>query len=253
MGTRESVSERLLPPTELCFRVSGTRDLDWFHRSGKITLDVYTRALVRVEHTFTDFTDIYDWGCGCGRVLRWLLDAAPQARLYGSDIDVPAIDWLRQNYPELDVRPNNGLPPLPFRNIGFDLVLGYSVLTHLDEHYQDAWLAELHRVTRPGAVLLLTVSSNRMWQHTMETSDHHNLDQLRALRGKLDENGIMHWTGDDWEQYFPEFYHTTFHLPEYIYQHWSRWFEVVAIEPGSAEMPQDVVILRRGVDQAHSA
>jgi len=240
-------ANRPIPPEELCWRVSGTRDTQWFHRSGEITLKIYRQALAQAGCRFADFTDIYDWGCGSGRVLRWLLDEAPQARLFGSDIDTPAVEWLRQNYPELDVRPNAGSPPLPFRNTTFDLVLGYSVLTHLDEAFQDHWLTELKHVTRPGAILLLTISSNHMWTHTMRTSEHPNLDQLRNMRGQLDERGIAHWIGDGWEQHFPDFYHTTFHLPEYIYRHWSQWFEVLAIQDGSDEMPQDIVVLRSGL------
>lgn len=239
--------DRPLPPEELCYRVSGTRNLEWFDRSGKITVDMYAKGLAKLDCGFTEFNDIYDWGCGCGRVLRWLLDEAPRARLFGSDIDGAAVEWLRTNYPQLDVRTNAGLPPLPFRNVAFDLVVGYSVVTHLDERYQDAWLAELHRMTRPGAALLLTISSDRMWDHTMTTSDHPRLAELRAMREALDERGIIFWTGDGWEQHFPEFYHTTFHTHDYVRRHWSQWFEVVAIQEGTAEMPQDIVVLRRGI------
>ena len=57
---------------------------------------------------------------------------------------------------------SDGLPPLPFDDARFDLVLGYSVFTHLNVQYQDAWLGELRRLVRPGGILLLSISGPRM-------------------------------------------------------------------------------------------
>ena len=47
---------------------------------------------------------------------------------------------------------------MDFPDAYFDLIFNHSVFTHLDENYQDAWLAELERVTKPGGVLVLSVS-----------------------------------------------------------------------------------------------
>jgi SAM-dependent methyltransferase len=167
------------------------------------------------------------------------------ANLHGSDIDAPAIDWLRQHMPKADLRVTEALPPLPWHDGSFDLVIGYSVFTHLDERYQDLWLTELHRVTRPGAALLLTVSGEYMWRWTMERSGHPNLSDLKRMRGELDARGFIHWRGDGWEAHFPDCYHTTFHLPAYIRRHWSRWFDVVGILERRARPAQDLVVLRR--------
>jgi SAM-dependent methyltransferase len=241
-----STSVKPLPPPDLCYRVAGTTDQNWFHQSGKITLDLYRRALSRIGRDLTEFATVYDWGCGCGRVLRWIEDEAPKAKLFGSDIDKPAIEWLNSNYPNLRVRhQRNGLPPLPFWFGKFDLILAYSVLTHLDEKYQDAWLSELRRRTKPGSVLLLTISGDAMWRRTMDTSNHPRLAELRGMRSELEERGFLFWSGDGWEQHFPDFYHTTFHSHDYIRRHWSKWFDVACIEPGTDNMPQDVVVLRR--------
>jgi ubiquinone/menaquinone biosynthesis C-methylase UbiE len=49
------------------------------------------------------------------------------------------------------LRANGQNPPLPFPDDHFDLVFSSSVFTHIDEHAQDLWLAELRRVTQPGA------------------------------------------------------------------------------------------------------
>ena len=44
---------------------------------------------------------------------------------------------------------------------------------------------------------------------------------------------------------FPDFYHSTFHAPWYIFEHWSRWFTVAAFLPRRSMDYQDFVLLHR--------
>ncbi|MCW5850216.1 MAG: methyltransferase domain-containing protein [Anaerolineae bacterium] len=232
------------PPPDLVFRVVGAAGLDYFLQSGQMTEEDFRLALADVGKTYAAFEAIYDFGCGSGRVLRWVRAAAPHARLYGSDIDIPAITWLRRALPDVDVRVNNYLPPLPFRDGLFDLVLGFSVLTHLDETYQDAWLAELHRVTRPGGLLLLTVHGEYAWREFRRTTLA-QVEAVAALEAELRAAGFLFWRGDGWERHFPDYYHSSWHLPDYIHRHWSRWFSVLRIRERGARTIQDMVVLRR--------
>jgi hypothetical protein len=85
-----------------------------------------------------------------------------------------------------------------------------------------------------------------MLEHTLTKSGHANLADLRRQLEVFASDGILHWRGDGWEQFFPAFYHTTFHSHDYIRDHWSRWFTVVGIYADAPpQLPQDVVILRR--------
>jgi SAM-dependent methyltransferase len=142
------------------------------------------------------------------------------------------------------VRQNGGLPPLPFGRTEFDLVLGYSVLTHLDEAYQDAWLDEFSRRTSPGGLLLLTIHGEAMWRQITE-GGHPRIGELTARRAEWDRKGILFWDGDDWERFFPAYYHTTFHSHDYVKARWSKWFDVVHILEGTPELRQEIVVLRR--------
>jgi hypothetical protein len=47
----------------------------------------------------------------------------------------------------------------------------------------------------------------------------------------------------------PESYHTTIHAPWYVFEHWSRFFEIVAYIPDGS-LSQDLVVLRRHEDDA---
>jgi SAM-dependent methyltransferase len=238
----------LMPRGSMRYRVAGTEDPEWFHRSGGFNCEIYEAALSSIGRSLGEFRNVLDFGCGVGRVLRWLQALLPDARLAGTDSDHAAIAWIREHYPavESEAIGGEGLPPLHFEDGRFDLVLAYSVFTHLNAHYQDAWLAELQRVVCPGGILLLSISGPRMIDKTLTTSDHPNLADLRKHLDEFTADGILHWLNDGWEQHFPAYYHTTFHSHQYVRDHWSRWFEVLGIHADAAlRLKQDIVILRR--------
>ncbi len=115
-------------------------------------------ARVDAAKTWASFTSILDFGCGCGRVTRFLprgLDVT------GLDIDGEAIGWCRQNLSSIakfDV--NNPEPPLDDSDETFDLIFCVSVFTHLPLEMERAWLRELKRVLKPGGWLLISTLSD---------------------------------------------------------------------------------------------
>ncbi|WP_340316671.1 class I SAM-dependent methyltransferase [Rhizorhabdus argentea] len=193
---------------------------------------------------------VLDWGCGCGRALTQIKFDFEKHEVHACDIDGEAIEWLQANYPEFRVFQSGELPPLPFGAGVFDLILNHSVLTHLDEAHQDAWLAELHRILAPEGVLVLTVMgpfAKQRW-----------LDQLppelkpeelaRHVDAVLSEHGIYFHADDAWAADFPSYYQSTFHTPWYIFKHWTRWFDILSYQPRGALSHQDMIILRHKRD-----
>lgn len=231
---------RPLPPPELARRVSGTGDLELIDVSAYEDLELLEAAL---GSPFTGRASILDFGCGCGRLMRRLADRAPGTRLVGCDIDADAIAWVRTAL-AMDAVVTGAKPPLPFADGSFDLVMGYSVFTHLDESRQDAWLAELRRVLGPGGVALLTVHGPTAWDRAGRTSLA-GRPTLPELGREREARGIVHWRDDGWDDVFPDWYHTTFHTPGYVRSHWSTWFDRVEVVPGTARRDHDIVVAHR--------
>ncbi len=200
-----------LPPSDLVRRVSGTNDLGSFDTSAHLDLDLLESAL---GTPFPERGRILDFGCGCGRLFRRLVDRAPASRVTACDIDAEAVTSMRESL-GADAYVTGALPPLPFDDGAFDLVIGYSVFTHLDEQYQDAWLAELRRVLAPDGAALLTVHGPAAWDRDRLTVLA-GRPELAELTRELEERGIVHWRDDEWEAMFPAWYHTTFHTREYV-------------------------------------
>ncbi len=245
----------LLPPPDLRIRVAGTDDPGWFVKSGAMAAQDFDRALGTVGRALDQFSRVYEFGCGCGRVTAHLRRRLGSALRAVTDVDTDALDWLRPQLPDVEVRGNDALPPLEFADASFDLVLGWSVFTHFPEDFQDAWLAELARVTAPGGYVLQTVNgaANLEWsrQHALHDWSYHKriadptafaLDDIDAA---LADRGFVSWREADWHPWLPDYYHTTFHTPRYVREHWSRWFTVVAVLEGQARTNHDMVVLRR--------
>lgn len=102
--------------------------------------------------------DVLEWGCGPARIIRHLRSAA-EGRirvLAGSDYNPETVAWCSAHIPEVKFHVNGLMPPLPLPDASFDVVYNHSVFTHLSEDAQLAWAEELHRVLRPGGILVCT-------------------------------------------------------------------------------------------------
>jgi len=221
-----------LPPPTLMVRVAGTADTEWFVESGRLAEASIRGALERAGAPLGSRTGILDFGCGCGRVLRrW---SELDARICGSDLSGPAVDWCRSNLPFAEVGVNALEPPLVYADASFDLVYALSVLTHLAVATQIAWRDELRRVLRPGGLLLLTLHGDAY------------VEQLRGDERRIYANGdcVVRWAEAAGSNLC-----TTFHPPAFVRDRLADGWELVEHLPrGALGNPvQDLVLLRKPV------
>jgi SAM-dependent methyltransferase len=224
------------PGDILLARAAGSTDRAWFYESGRDSARDLERTLSLAGRSIDSFESILDFGCGCGRVLLWLEEVGRRRELHGCDVDADAIAWAAQHIPYCRFAVNGPDPPLPYGDGAFDLVVNHSVFTHLDEGRQDAWLRELHRVTRPGALLVVSVHG----EHALgeeRTEAHTRLEQHGHL--------FMADTRPAAELGQPEWYATAYHAPWYVFEHWARWFAIRGYVPRAALDWQDHVLLER--------
>ncbi|WP_156678798.1 class I SAM-dependent methyltransferase [Sphingomonas profundi] len=236
-----------LPPEDLRFNVAGTRDPVLFDTLGALSVQNFAMALAGIGRSLPQFARILEWGCGCGRILRHLPFHPHAQELHGCDIDPKGIAWLRDNLPYLHVQHTPGLPPLPYADGHFDLIINHSVLSHLDEAYQDAWLAELGRVLAPGGVLMLTVHGPFAFDHWTSVLPKDDAALQRVVTGAreaLAKDGFYFLVDDVWADNFPSFYQSSFHTPAYVFSHWGRFFDIMSYIPRGALGHQDMIVLR---------
>ena len=230
-----------LPDPDRRFRVIGDRDANGFLISGLTDYQRMDRALVAIAGTHLhDFQHVLDWGAGCGRVARHFPAARAQV-LTGCDIDHDNVGWCAANLRGTFVA-SRLQPPLPFPDRAFDLVYGISVFTHLREPMQLRWLEELMRVTRPGAMLLMTI-------HGETAIDFSRLApaDYRRVRDDVRRSGLVvsgtNTQLDGHAEHAGE-YVNVYHSADYVRGTWRRYFDVLHILPGYI-LHHDLVVLRR--------
>jgi len=182
------------------------------------------------------FTQVLDWGCGSGRVSRHF-HTLPKVRLHGVDIDRDNIAWCQSSLPfgQFTVIPLKPETDLPAGH--FDLIIGISVFTHLDEESQFQWLEELQRVSRPGAILMLSVQGYAL-SGLLRVPE-------RMLR-QMEKKGFLikgNNTQLDDVMGSNSHYLDILHSRDYLRQRWSEYFEIVDFVDGLAAN-QEVVVLR---------
>jgi methyltransferase family protein len=133
---REFALQTPIPPSSLVFSATGSRDVDWFLSSGGQTAGALRGALDSIGRPIESFSGVFEWGCGCGRVLRqWSSVDGPH--FSASDYNPRGVEWCRSNLGFVSLRTNNLAPPLAFDTGSFDLCYAISVFTHLPEILRD--------------------------------------------------------------------------------------------------------------------
>lgn len=194
---------------------------------------------------------VLDLGCASGRVMRHFSCQEEGLDLWGADINGRHIEWVRSFLsPSLRVFQSTVLPQLPLEDNSLSLVYAFSVFTHIDE-YEMAWLAEIRRVLKKGAIAYVTIHSDNTW--TNIESAQPLLQTLLAAKEHIrgyevspelfkapmpGDKAVFKWVTAN-------VYNTdVFHSLAYIRDVWGRFFDVVDII-GSGHNYQDVVILRK--------
>jgi SAM-dependent methyltransferase len=145
-----------VPPPRLRVLVAGTADLDRFLRSGQAHANCLREMLAGIGRPLDEMDAILDFGCGCGRMTRWLSEL-PRPQLHACDYNRELADWCDANLGFVQVRVTDLNPPLPYPDGSFDLLYAYSVLTHLSTELASQWLAEFQRLIKPGGLVWFTV------------------------------------------------------------------------------------------------
>lgn len=162
-----------LPPKRLRLLVSGSgTDAEQFIWVGRELAASIRTAVADSGSRVEEMGAILDFGCGSGRVARhWAGLEGPE--VHGCDYNELLVDWCVENLPFMTASKNELEPPAPYEDRSFDLIYAFSVLSHLDEELQRAWVAEWTRLLRPGGLLIVSV---------LGEADRHRLSPEQAER-----------------------------------------------------------------------
>jgi len=233
------------PPSELMRRVSGLTVPEDFAQHGRVMF----LALDAASGThLKDFSSILDFGVGSGRLARMFKGF--KGNYCGADIDHELLDWVDDALPWVKTLRTKPQLAIPVEDGSFDCVISVSVFTHMTEADSLFYLQELHRVTRPGAVLMLTVHGLRALERAATESrifDMLSISQAgfeQAKRNMANPGFTFilqqgHLTSEEYQ------YGISFTGPTYLQKQWAKFFTVERIVSGAIHDFQDIVVLRR--------
>lgn len=190
--------------------------------------------LESVDPYLPDNINILDWGCGPARITRHLRKHAQDATIYACDPNIETIVWNQKNIPDIHFEVQEKYPPLPFPDAYFDLVIGFSVLTHIPGQDQRKWLHEIHRILKPNGIAWLT------------THGHYFIQRLsKKEKIEIETKGV-------YNTYYHQPGHrmmSTYHLPEKWEKELEEKFEILEYWDGEKNPTkagkQDLWILRK--------
>ena len=219
-----------VPPEHLCMRVSNGPP-DQFLAIGRLLYLDLQRILKSVGRSLAAQQSVLDFGCGPGRVLRYL---SPEQQILGVDIDPEAVEWAQRSLPHVRVLLGPQLPPLSFAAESFDFIYAISVFTHLPEEMADAWVAELARLVKRSGVCIVTTLGETLFNALCSDVD--------GAADQWEREGYYYWRHGGTPG-LPDFYQLAFHTREYAEARWSRWFSVVRYDQMAINKQQDSFVL----------
>jgi SAM-dependent methyltransferase len=225
------------PPPSNMARVIGDTSVPRFAMGGATIFNNAANYLREMGLDWSHFPRILDWGCGAGRLTRYLIGET-QCTVTGVDIDEDNIAWCRQTYMggifhTVPLRPPTDLPAGHF-----NLVFGLSVFTHLQEADQFLWLEELQRVTQRGGLLFLSVQGPTQFAYNKFPPHIYRKLQIGGFIDMARDPALDNILSDK------AYYRASMHSRPYIVERWGEYFDVLAIVDAIAGL-QDFVVLRR--------
>jgi SAM-dependent methyltransferase len=150
----------------------------------------------------------------------------------GCDINPKMVEWCAEHLPFAEVFVNDIAPPIPYPDESFDLVYGFSVLTHLDVDLQHAWSQECFRVLKPRGYFLFST----MGEHYLSAGRLNDSERRRFANGDV----VVLYEGAPGTSLC-----SAYHPPEYVRDRLASDYEFVTSRPAIDYGRHDVHLFRK--------
>jgi SAM-dependent methyltransferase len=156
----------------------------------------------------------------------------PRTQVFGCDITPKMVGWCNEHLPFATAAVNDLSPPLPYHDSTFDLIYAFSVMTHLSEELQHAWVRECHRVLKPGGFFLFSTLGEYFVSR----------DRLTNEERRSFENGnlVVLYTGSAGTSLC-----SAYHPPEYVRRELTRELENLTFRAAADDGRHDIHLLRK--------
>lgn len=184
--------------------------------------------------TAIDAPRILDFGCGWGRLIRFLPQLTDLDKIIGADVDKRLIGSCKRMLSPARFQLITSGEKLPFEAARFDIVISNSVFTHLSEQSHLFHMREIARILKPGGLFLGTTLSpdklSRLYQTKPEWINTLTGSEADALK-TLNNDGFIYGKTERWVDYG-----LAFVTQDWIQNNWSPEFEILEQVDGNQQL-----------------
>jgi SAM-dependent methyltransferase len=139
---------------DFMFLNSSPQEIASYVARAQNVISLIEETLSEGGRTFDEIERWLDFGCGYGRVVRFLVERVPAQRVFVTDVIKEGVDFCAT---EFGVRPVYSQAELERVTLGsFDFVYAISVITHLNERNSIAFLRLLGQSLTQGGIAMFT-------------------------------------------------------------------------------------------------
>ena len=152
----------------------------WFRARNRLVAQLIRRH-------FPDARKLLEIGSGTGYVLAGLRRTLPQLELVGAELHTAGLRFASERLPGVELYQMDARH-IPFES-EFDVVSALDVIEHIDD--DSRVLGEMHRATRPGGGLIVSVPQHRwLWSAADDFAHHVRRYRRRDLAARVEGAGF---------------------------------------------------------------
>lgn len=228
---------------DFMFINSSSEEIASYAERARNVISLVEEALAAAGKKIEDVERWLDFGCGYGRVLRFLLERVPPERVSASDVIAEGVEFCRS---EFGVTALHSQPELASVQLGsFDFVYAVSVLTHLDERNSVDFLRLVGDSLTEGGIALFTTHGEWSLAHPGHYGSEYEA-RAAEIEAAVRERGIFYVPYD----FASDDYGMTWHSREFveatIAELHGAELQPLLFKPRGLDGHQDVYAYRRG-------
>jgi SAM-dependent methyltransferase len=144
------------PPEQIQLQFVGS-SFATAYAEAEVFVSAVADALRACGHPGLAASRVLDLGSGWGRITRVLLTQVAPDRLFAADVDPEMTALVNVSLPGVNALTVSPAPPTVLAAGSMDVVVAFSVFSHLSADAHEAWAREIARLLRPGGLAAVTV------------------------------------------------------------------------------------------------
>lgn len=201
-------------------------------------------------------TPLLDFGTGWGRYARIFMRDVHPDYITGVDVMEHMVSTCQATFPYARFEQVPSIPPSNLPGDTYQLIIAYSVFSHLSETAATAWIREFSRILAPGGVIAITTQGRRFLQtcedmRKLERFDHpwhenlaRSFTDKAACEAAYDRGEFLFSATGGGDALSSSFYGEALIPPKFVVQNWAQYLEPLEFIDDD-QLPQALIVMRK--------